>query len=179
MVTFAGRAWSGTEELYALAGHSLGGSVAQYVAQQLAPATEENGDGTATRASFQTYASNAIGIDVSRGTNPERLHSSYIEGDPVVGHGARRSRTQGGHIVGDTPPPPTNILDEIESLWETATVEWHRLRGVQEGLCDCMKGRGDLSITSWSATIGNGSVRPWRIRPPERHSHRIEVPQGG
>lgn len=155
MVRFADRAWSSTDGLYALAGHSLGGSVTQYVTQKLATAKEENGDGSASRANFQAYAFNAIGLDESRGVNPETLHSFYIEGDPVVGLGAYRGRIQGGQVVRYTPPPTTSVRSKLKNLWEEATFKWHRLWAVQEGLCDCMNGRGDLSITDWSVTRGN------------------------
>ena len=129
--------------------------MSQYVAQKLAPATEENGDGDASRTNFQAYAFNAIGLDESRGANPETLHSFYIEGDPVVGLGITEGRIQGGHVVRYTPPPPTNFVSKIKSLRESATFKWHRLWAVQEGLCDCMNGRGELSIANWSATRGN------------------------
>ena len=150
MVAIAGGMWSRTNELYAFAGHSLGGSVAQYVAQKLAPA-----DDTANGANFQAYAYNAVGLDESRGANPKTLHSFYVEGDPVVGLGTYKGRIQGGRVVRYTPPPTTHVWSKLENLWEKATFKWHRLPAVQEGLCDCMNGRGELGITNWSATRGN------------------------
>ena len=147
MVAVAGSVGSETGMLYAFAGHSLGGSVAQYVAQQLAPAAEENGDDTANRANFQAYAFNAIGLDESRGPNPTRLHSFYIKDDPVVGLGAYEGRIQGGRVVRYTPPRPEDTLSELENLWERVTFEWHQLSAVQKGLCGCMNQRGKLSVT--------------------------------
>ncbi len=75
---------------YAVAGHSLGGSVAQYVAQS--HNTSPNG------VNFEAYAFNAIGLDESRGVDPDTLNSFYIEGDPVVYIGASRDRIQGGRL---------------------------------------------------------------------------------
>ena len=156
MVAVAGSVWAKTNEQYVFAGHSLGGSVAQYVAQQLAPGGgQANGDGTVNRTNFQAYAFNAIGLDESRGANPKTLHSFYIKGDPVVGLGADKGRIQGGHIVRYTPPSTTSNWSKIKNLWEEATFKWHRLSAVQEGLCECMNGHGNLSITMRSSTRGN------------------------
>ena len=156
MAAFADRAWSGADELYVFSGHSLGGSVAQYVAQQLAPeGGQANGDDTANMINFQAYAFNAIGLDESRGANPQTLYSFYIEDDPVVDLGGDKGRIQGGHVLRYTPPPTTSNWSKLKNLWEEATFKWHRLSAVQEGLCDCMKGRGNLSTTMRSSTRGN------------------------
>ena len=123
--------------------------MAQYVAQQLTPAPRENRDAPENRANLRAYAYNAIGLDESRGANPKTLHSFYIEGDPVVGLGTHVGRTQSGRVVRYTPPPTTSIL---QKRWEMMSFKWHRLSGVEEGICHCMNGRGKLSITPWSST---------------------------
>lgn len=53
------------EMRFAVTVHSLGGSVAQYVAQQ--------NDGFNASSQFQSYAFNAIGLREDRGGNPSNL----------------------------------------------------------------------------------------------------------
>ena len=137
MLAMARNILAGNNEPYAFAGHSLGGSVAQYVAQQLALPLER----------FQAYAFNGIGIDVCRGINPMNLQSFYVAGDPVVNIGEHAGRVQGGAILQYTPPEATGFLGHIEYWWEVLTFWWHRRPGVQQALCDCMNERGVLSIT--------------------------------
>ena len=127
---------------HAFAGHSLGGSVTQYVAQKLALASEMK-----TRFSFQAYAFNAIGLDESRGGNPSNLYSFYIKGDPVVYIGDEMGRFQGGNIVQYTPPVQKGFIGPIKESWHKIIFKWHRLPGVQEGLCLCMNQNGTLKIT--------------------------------
>ena len=137
MVAMARNILARNNEHYAFAGHSLGGSVAQYVSQQLALPPER----------FQAYAFNGIGIDVRRGTNPMNLQSFYITGDPVVSVGGHAGRIQGGAILQYTPRRATGFLGNIEDWWEVLTFWWHRRPGVQQALCDCMNGRGVLDIS--------------------------------
>ena len=124
---------------YAVTGHSLGGAVAQYIAQQLAtPST--------ARGNFSSFAFNAIGIDVGAGANPspDILHSFFIEGDPVEALGRLTlGRAQGGRIVRYT-PPETDFWSGIAPL---ENLERHELSSVQRALCDCMNGEGSLSVT--------------------------------
>lgn len=140
MAKLAEKAWSDSRDRYALAGHSLGGSVAQYVAQKIS-----NG------ANFQAYAFNAIGLDRSYDT-PQNLYSFYIKGDAVVYLGSVIGRTQGGQVVQYTPPKdfkwPKKLLDFL-------TFEWHRLSGVKTGLCDCINDKGNLSIETGSSANGD------------------------
>ena len=130
MVAIADKLWSGTETLYAFAGHSLGGSVTQYVAQQLAPASEKNRNDPARKAKLQAYAFNAIGLDESRGANPENLHSFYIEDDPVVDLGDYWDRIQGGRVVRYTPPTPS--WGELGSIWEARDIQMALALGCSE-----------------------------------------------
>lgn len=150
MVAIAAKAWSNTDRMYAFAGHSLGGSIAQYVAQKLdTPLIEESSISARTKANFQIYAFNAIGLDESRGNNPANLYSFYIEGDPVVDLGAvYKGRIQGGRVVKYTPLPSetTGVINTVRNLLSESPFKWHRLSGVQTGLCDCMNGRGQLNI---------------------------------
>ena len=143
MLELAQRVLAQTQEPYAFAGHSLGGSVAQYVAQQVGLWETE----------FKAYAFNGIGLNVHRGRSPMNLDSFYISGDPVVALGASVGRTQGAAIVEYTPPNPTGFQGRLEHTWEVLTFWWHRRPGVQQALCDCMNGRGSLRMSR----PGNGS----------------------
>ena len=136
MLALARRMLNGSSGRYAFAGHSLGGSVAQYVAQQLGLPEDR----------FIAYAFNGIGIDECRGSNPTSLKSFFISGDPVVRLGNAVGRIQGGEVVEYTPPEATGFLGRLNEWWDVLTFRWHRRPGVQEGLCDCMKERGALSI---------------------------------
>lgn len=139
MAAIAEKFLSKEKNSYALAGHSLGGSVTQYVAQKLALKK--------TVLPFQAYAFNAIGLDKNRGGNPDNLYSFYIKGDPVVYIGDELGRTQGRNIVQYTPPALKGIISPIKKSWHKIIFKWHRLPGVQEGLCLCMNQTGTLKIT--------------------------------
>ena len=120
---------------YAITGHSLGGAVAQYIAQHY--------HSPGTNVPFRSFAFNAVGLD----TNPagelgtEILHSFSIQGDPVSALGQSLGRTQGGRVVQYVPP-----ADDTDFWNHTTALTKHALRSVQRALCDCMNGRGSLNV---------------------------------
>ena len=117
---------------YAVTGHSLGGAVAQYVAQ-LHTAN--------TRSSyFRAFAFNAIGTNAR--VNPEFLESFYIREDPVSALGTGLGQLQAGRSVRYTPPDTPNwrIIAPQDRL------NRHSLNSVQQAICDCMTGLGSLEV---------------------------------
>ena len=124
---------------YAITGHSLGGAVAQHIAQSLS-----KGDET-PNARFFSF--NAVGIDVDADGNPhpDILHSFYVDGDVVSVIGILFGRSQGGLIVKYSPPESEN---EDEFWHREGPFDRHELRTVQHALCECMNLRGTLNIGS-------------------------------
>ena len=125
---------------FAVTGHSLGGSVAQYVAQQCGGRTASNG--------FESYAFNAIGLRECDGPNPSNLHSFYIDGDILTDFGEIIGRDRGGRAIQYTPPPRRRGASTDEEVWwsDAGAVKMHLLSTAKRGICNCMDGIGSLTI---------------------------------
>lgn len=128
MAHVVGRADRREKKRFIVSGHSLGGAVAQYVAQKHAG----NNDG----GNFCSYAFNAIGL-----REPERdmhnLISFVIDGDIVSSIGRGIGRRQGGYMVKYVPP----------SNWANrGPIALHELASVREDLCECGESRGSLVL---------------------------------
>ena len=118
---------------YTVTGHSLGGAVAQYIAQQ--NATYGNS------SNFRAFAFNAIGINVQ--VDPKILQSFYIEGDPVPATGEIIGNVQAGLSMHYSPQD----TDEWRIRTPFDRLKRHMLSSVQQALCDCMNGEGTLNVT--------------------------------
>ena len=128
--------------LIAIAGHSLGGPTAQFVAQWL----ETQQVGQENRDRLRAIAFNAAGIVPSRGPDPVTLWSFHMAGDPLVVFGYRHCRIQGGRVIQYIPATRPTRSGRLENRGDAVTLEQHWLSAVQKGLCDCMKGEGDLNV---------------------------------
>ena len=118
---------------YTVTGHSLGGAVAQYIAQHNAA---NNND-----SRFRAFAFNAIGINVQ--VDPKILQSFYVKGDPVPATGVLIGNVQAGRSVRYSPQD----TDEWRIRTPFDRLKRHMLSGVQKALCDCMNGKGTLIVT--------------------------------
>ena len=132
MVKLSGHFMGVGRSSYAVTGHSLGGAVAQHVAQHY--------DRERTSRRFRAFAFNALGTDAP--ADPAILQSFVIDGDPVPAIGARIGQIQAGRSVRYV-PPNTNYW-RFERPF--ATLKRHMLPAVQQALCDCMKGMGTLAV---------------------------------
>ena len=117
---------------YAVTGHSLGGAVAQHVAQRL--------DGSSTAGRFQAFAFNALGTDGQVDHNV--LQSFFIQADPIAAFGNFLSRVQAGRSMCFIPPNTDFWASEAPPYWP----ERHSLHSVQRALCECMQGMGNLIV---------------------------------
>lgn len=127
---------------YAITGHSLGGAVAQYIAQYL------SSGGVTPEIRFFSF--NAVGIDVEAAGSPSKkiLHSFYIDGDPASAIGSLFGRSQGGRTIKYIPPESAND----EEFWNSAgPLDRHALTTVQHAICECMNRRGELNV--WSRLL--------------------------
>ncbi len=138
-------------------GHSLGGTAAQYIAQDHTqnpwrnPANHEDSTGA-----FGAYSFNAVGLDNDHAGNadPSSLHSYVIDGEIVSSWFAGQfGRTQAGSVIRYLPQDSWPPIGEVEFI-ETAflrgeapeAVRRHRLPAVQKGLCECMNGYGQIVL---------------------------------
>ena len=133
MIEVAGEFMGERHSSYAVTGHSLGGAVAQHVAQHYYSRSGASSE-------FRAFAFNALGIDAQ--ADAETLQSFFIEGDPVSAAGRCISQVQAGRSVRYTPPNT--------AYWTCVAPpyggERHGLHSVQSALCDCMSGMGTLTV---------------------------------
>ena len=127
---------------FAVTGHSLGGSVAQYVAQQ--------NSGTKGASRFESYAFSAIGLDEDRGADPINLDSFYIDGDALAEFAKYIQRMPGGRAIKFTPPRYNRAGPTDEQRWwsNAGPFTKHKLSTAQRGICNCMDRMGSLTITN-------------------------------
>lgn len=121
-------------------GHSLGGSITQYAAQEFVQ-----------HPRFEAYSFSAIGTDqpiphLVPGDEP-RLHSYIIDGDIVPLLGPEFGNYQRGMVIKFFPPAsnwpqPASILGRFVPV----EIRRHQIRNVKEGLCECMRGNGSMTI---------------------------------
>jgi hypothetical protein len=121
-------------------GHSLGGSVTQYVGQ-----SNVGPHGYIMHG----YAFNAMGVDESEATTngPQAsnlLYSHYIHGDPVSRGGKLLGRIQPGTVL--LSKPATSLRKWLEFLDDTFfnPIYRHKLITVQGTLCLCLNKQGRI-----------------------------------
>ena len=131
MIEVAGGFMGEGHSSYAVTGHSLGGAVAQHVAQHYSR--------SGASSEFRAFAFNALGIDAQ--ADAETLQSFFIEGDPVPAAGGIFSRVQAGRSVRYRPPNTPYWTLVAPPGWKR-----HGLHSVQSALCDCMSGMGTLTV---------------------------------
>lgn len=134
------RNWTGA---ISIAGHSLGGSVAQYVAQHRARYPSGR-----TSTSFSAYSFNGFGLREPVQDLPD-LHSYQVHREvAALAESVFWNRRQGGNVISYVPAwswrrvllylAPAPIAVAIES------VQRHRIEAVQDSICQCAQGQGRL-----------------------------------
>ena len=153
-------------DLFVVTGHSLGGAVAQFIADDQANHPDDYG---ANR--FVGYSFNAVGLKKPQVTPIYSLYSFYIEGDPAQIGGGLSGHEQAGTAIMYIPAQGPNPL--------------HTIRQVQRSLCKCKAGEGALDIvTRQKQAIAMGGVALKREAAPvqeragrtQRHSRRTLPP---
>lgn len=114
---------------YVVTGHSLGGAVTQYIAGSL------GGNGNAR--DFRAFAFNSYGSDAQ--ADPAILESFQVVGDPVGDIvGVAFFQVQAGRSIRLTPPN--------DPEWRALGATLHLLSSVRKAICDCMNGKGKLTV---------------------------------
>ena len=122
-----------------VAGHSLGGSVAQYVAQNRVLRNSQDPD------PFTAYSFNGVGLAAPVPHLPG-LYSYQIAGEFVAQSEPWFSKQQGGNVIRYFPsrndwPIASSDWPPIIRPYELARKR-HELSVVQDSLCECAQGRG-------------------------------------
>ena len=116
-------------------GHSLGGSVTQFIGQSnIGPS------GYVLRG----YAFNAMGVDQSEAPckgleSNKSLYSHYIHGDPVSSVGKFLGRIQPGTVI--VSKPASNLPNWLSDIAVNPKYR-HKLDTVQKALCQCLNKQG-------------------------------------
>lgn len=135
--------WQGSKSVV---GHSLGGSVTQYVAQTYAS------QGSQSSSSFSAYSFNGFGLPDDPVPLPN-LYSYQVTGEFVAWSGDQLNRTQGGHVIRYVPPSdhwPMAMGWPMTMGWQRGFMlamlafKRHEIRVVQDSLCECAKGSGRI-----------------------------------
>ena len=135
-------------------GHSLGGGAVQYIVQDHTrnswrnPANRRNSNVT-----FGAYSFNSIGLDPSYTSATELTYlSSYIvDGEIVSWLGENFGQTQIGTVIRYLPPSDwpevgwLGVLGDVVQWEQPETIRRHRLPATQQGICECINGRGSIS----------------------------------
>lgn len=134
-----------------IAGHSLGGSVAQYAAR--AVALDRNSQFTRSTHYFRAYSFNGVGLPREPGEQEQLdwsvLYSYQVDGELLSEIGRMRpfERRQAGNVLRYLPRerwvlPIRLLISPPSALLES--VLRHRLARVQGSLCECAQGRGRI-----------------------------------
>ena len=154
--------WNEPNLVYiAVTGHSLGGTVSQYIAAKRQANTNSYGS---EEAAFRAFAFNAIGLrNTDSAVGTKALSSYYIRGDIVSGIGDMVGRVQGGTVVEYVPRSDGVSIDKLWladvvslPLWmrgglnqsSQERVRRHYLHAVQYSLCKCLKSEGSVRYST-------------------------------
>ncbi len=135
-------------------GHSLGGGAVQYIVQDHTrnswrnPANRQN-----SNVIFGAYSFNSIGLDPSYASATELTYlSNYIvDGEVVSWLGENFGQTQIGTVIRYLPPSDwpevgwLGVLEDVVQWDQPETIRRHRLPAIQQGICECINGRGSIS----------------------------------
>ena len=143
---------------FAVVGHSLGGTAAQYIAATVEGSNEFSRRLGRYRNAFNTYSFNAVGLDArSIESDYHPSHYSYFIDGEFASQWAGQlfKQTQIGDTIRYFPPPPpawpeNGVLDWIGRVVRSNTPEpfrRHEISVVQEAICKCINGEGSVQGT--------------------------------
>ncbi len=122
-----------------VAGHSLGGSVTQYITAD----RTHNQERYNPNIQYSAHSFNGVGLDRPP-QDLEGLYSFYIDGEIIKIIADELGRSQAGQPIGYVLDMRDSALGSYLNKNGDSPVQRHSLYAVKLGLCDCLKGKGKV-----------------------------------